>query len=267
MARSVFASTSTFASASVFAAFRALTGVFALKRAEVELFHVETGTVSAAAAEVHAVRLVELTVITAMIALKIRVLHALNGQIQAPVLAIHRQVDVAAQRCIHAKRRHSLIRQVILHVRGVLDEVVQAQLIQAVIGAAGIVVIKLHFEAVTVAVKRGHRRKRRIALRANSRNLEHLAINRHRARGILLVLAGGDEGLPVIHLDIYFMDHRVVKDEVLVAHLHALVSRRPLRRKHEHGREQKRQHGSYRADNAYVLVSSHAPSPYSRRCS
>ena len=120
-----------------------------------EFVHVKLPTVAPASAEAHAVRFVELAGIAAVVPPEEAVLHALHRQVQAPVLAVDGDIDIAAQGCVRTEGPHHLIGEIVFHVGGVLYGVVQAQLVQAVVGPGAVVVVELQLEAVAVAVHGG----------------------------------------------------------------------------------------------------------------
>ena len=171
-----------------------------------ELLHIEIPAVAAAAAEAHAVGLIEVARIGAVSAFQKRVLHALHRQIEAPVFAVDIHLRVAAQGRGHAHAAHEGIAPVVLHISRVLNQVIQAELIQSAIGFARLIMVKLHLEAVPVVVILGHGAQRRIPLGADAHGALAFAVDLNRAGAIFLIGAGGDKCVPVVHLNIDAVD-------------------------------------------------------------
>ena len=134
---------------------------------EIEICKIEIAAVSASAAVRLAVRLVKIAGISAVIAIKERVLHALDREIQSPIRSVYGNPDIAALRARHAHAVHQRVREVILHHGFVLNQIVQAQLVQPVIRLRRIIMIEFKLQAVTVVSVLLNGRKRRIALGAN----------------------------------------------------------------------------------------------------
>ena len=183
-----------------------------------KLVHVEVPAVSPAPAEAHTVRLVQLAVIPAVIALKEGVLHPLHRQIQSPVLPVYGEVHITAQRRLRPKLPHHAVGEVILHHGVVLDEIVQAQLIQTVVALALVIMVKFQLEAVAVAAHLGHRGQRGVPLRPNANALIRLVVNDHCAQGVLLILTDFNKLLPVVHHNVDGMYLGRVKQLRLITH-------------------------------------------------
>ena len=216
-------------------------------KAFLELVHVEAAAVAAAAAHVAAVGLVELAVVRAVAAQQEALLHALNGQIQPPILAVHRYPDVAAKRRVRARRGHELIAQVVLHVGVVLDDVVEVQLVEAVVAQGAVVVVELYLEAVPVVAVGRDGAEGGVALGAYARAGLLLAVYYEVAHDVFLVLAAGDEVLPVVHDDVYGVDLGGVEKPLLIAERDAAGGGREAQRRRaegqgrdEHGQRQRR---------------------------
>ena len=165
-------------------------------------FHTEFPSVAPAAAEAHAVWLVQRAGISAVIPLQETVLHSFHRQIESPVLAVDGDENITAKRRVHAEGPHHLVGEIVLHVCGVLNNVVQAQLIQAVVGPAAVVVVKFQLEAVAVAVHGGDHGERGVSLSPNGSILIRLTVDNHSALGIFLVFAGLQKAVPIVHDDI-----------------------------------------------------------------
>ena len=180
--------------------------------------HIESPAVPAAAAEAGAVRLVQFTVVTAIITLEEGVFYPLYCQIKPPILAIDSKVSIAAKGRIHAKFPHHTVCQVVLHIGCILDCIIQTQLIQTVVALRAVVLVELDFEAVPVAAHRGDRRQRRVALCPDTHIPVSLTIDHHSADGVLLVLTSVNESLPVIHHDVDRMDPPGIKNPLLISH-------------------------------------------------
>ena len=192
--------------------------------------------------------------IGAVIALQEGILHRFHSQIQAPVLTVHGDICIAAQRSRRAKVSHEAIGQIVLHHGGILDEVIQAQLVQTVIAFSVIILVKLDLETVPIAVHGRNRTERGIALGTNTHIAVGLAVDHHRANRILLVLAGLEKAVPVIHNDIDTMDPFGIKEFLLVAH--DLLCRPDSQRiGKEHNRAQhKSQNRRHKTDDINMLV-------------
>ena len=144
----------------------------------------------ASSASIHAVRLVEFPVAAAVIAPQEGLFHPLYRQIQPPVLSVDRQIDIAAQGRGHTEVPHQPVHQVVLHHGVVLNQIVEVQLIQAIIGLGAVVVVKFHFEAVPIIAVGGNRGEGVVPLRPDRRAAVGLAVNDQRALSVLLILAG-----------------------------------------------------------------------------
>ena len=167
---------------------------------KIEIREIEVAAVSASAAVLLAVRLVEIA--GAVAAGQKRVLHALDREIQPPVRAVYGDPDVAAFRAGHAHAVHQRVGEVVLHHGFVLNQVVQAELIEAVIGLRGIIVVEFELQAVAVVSVLLNGRKRRIALCANGDVGILFAVDQHGAGNVFLAGAVFDKGFPIVHRDI-----------------------------------------------------------------
>ena len=102
------------------------------------------------AADVHAVRLIELAVLHAVIAEQEAVLHGLERKIDAPVFAIDGDFGIIVKGGICAEILVHIVDQRLFHVGGVGIVVVQDELIQTEAGLAVHIVVKFQLEAVAV---------------------------------------------------------------------------------------------------------------------
>ena len=179
--------------------------------------HVEASAVAPAAAHADAVGLVELAVITTAVALQESLLHALYCQVQSPLLTIHRDINKAAQGGVHPEIRHHLVGKVVLHVGVVLDDVVEAQLVEAVVGGGAVIVVKLDLEAVTVIAVAGHLGERGVSLGSDGYVFVGLIVDHQGAEDVFLIDAGVQKTLPVVHNDINGVDPAGVKEALFVS--------------------------------------------------
>ena len=102
------------------------------------------------AADVHAVRLIELAVLHAVIAEQEAVLHGLERKIDAPVFAVDGEFGIIVKGGVRAEILVHIVDQRLFHVGGVGIVVVQDELIQTEAGLAVHIVVKLQLEAVAV---------------------------------------------------------------------------------------------------------------------
>ncbi len=201
---------------------------------------VEGHAVAAPAAHELAVRLIQFAVVFAVIALQEGFLHALDRQIQPPRLAVDGDGHIAAERCSHAHGGHHLIAEEILHAGVVLNQIIEAQLIQTMVGIAAVIVIKFDFEAVAVIAIGRDLRQGGIALGADGDIRIDFVINDNGAGGIFFVLAGCEECIPVRHADVDGMHPFGRKQSALIAHGHGGgLQAEALRVHHENGQEQR----------------------------
>ena len=116
---------------------------------EIQIVGIEVTEIFSAA-DVHAVRLIELAVLRAVIAEQEAVLHGLERKIDAPVFAVDGEFGIIVERCVRAEVLVHVVDQRLFHVGGVGIVVVQDELIQTEAGLAVHVVVKLQLEAVAV---------------------------------------------------------------------------------------------------------------------
>lgn len=165
----------------------------------------------------NAVGLVELSVIAAVVALQEGLLHALYCQVQSPLLTVHRNIHEAAQRSVHPEICHHLVGKVVLHIGVVLDDVVETQLVEAVVGGGAVIVVKLDLEAVAVIAVVGHLGERGISLGPDSYVFVGLIVDHQGAEDVLLIGAGVQKALPVVHNDVNGVDPAGVKEALFVS--------------------------------------------------
>ena len=212
-----------------------------------EVLDVEvTAVAGTAAAHAQGVRLVEVA-LAAVDALHEAVLHGLDRQIQPPVFAVDRHPDIGAERRVGAELRHQAVGQVVLHIGVVLDEVVEAELVQALVGLAGLVVVELELEAVALGAHRGHRGQRGVALAADRDAFDRLIVDDHAARRVFLARRRLDEGVPVVDHDVDRVDTGGVEQRLFVAHRAGGGRETQRLAVHEEDRDQQ---GEQRDDNA-----------------
>ena len=234
-------------------------------------FHVEVAAVAPAAAHVDAVRLIELAVIVPVVALEEGLLHALHRQVQPEVLAVDRDVDEATQGRVGAEGVHHLVAEVVLHVGVVLDEVVEAELIQPVVADSVIVMIELDLKAVAVVAVGGHLGQGGVALGPDGHVAVGFLVDDHGAKGVLLRGAGFQEAFPIVHPDVDGVHGACVKQPGLIAHGSGGGLNAQAFGVHEqHGDDQRGRQDEV-ANSIDGLVRGHGwhlrLSPYSRRCS
>ena len=223
--------------------------------------HVKTAAIAPAAAHIYAVWLVELAVIAAVIPLQEGLLHPLHRQVQTPVLTVDGDVDIAAQGRGHAEPPHHLVGEVVLQIGVILDDVVQAQLVQTVVGQAAVVVVKLDLEAVAVVAVVFHLGQRGVALGPDGHVGVGLPVDDHGAVGVLLAGAGLQESVPVIHDDVQGMDRAGVEESVLVSHGRGGGLDAQALPVHEDHRQEHRQGHGPAADPVDILVGGHGAPP------
>ena len=102
------------------------------------------------AADVHAVRLIELAVLHAVIAEQEAILHGLERKIDAPVFAIDGEFGVIVEGGVRAEVLVHIVDQRLFHIGGVGIVVVQDELIQTEAGLSVYIVVKFQLEAVAV---------------------------------------------------------------------------------------------------------------------
>ena len=117
---------------------------------EIHIIGLEITAGFSPAADVHAVRLIELAVLHAVIAEQEAILHGLERKIDAPVFAIDGEFGVIVEGGVRAEVLVHIVDQRLFHIGGVGIVVVQDELIQTDAGLAVHVVVKLQLEAVAV---------------------------------------------------------------------------------------------------------------------
>ena len=225
-----------------------------LAAVQIQVIHPEIPAVSAAAAEGHAVRLVELPGVGAVGPGQEAVLHALHGQIEPPVRTIDRDPHKGAEGTVRAEVGHHPIDQIVLHHRVVLNQIVQTELVQTVQGFSLLVVVKFQLEAVAPAAHGPHRGERGVALGTDGDVLVLLPVHHHRTGGIFLVLAGLQKGVPVVHHDVDLVDAGGIKQGALVFHgfLRGVQSRGSAA--HEKDREDEGDGNSGKTESVHMLA-------------
>ena len=88
------------------------------------------------------VRLVNLSAVCAIAALGEGLLYALHGQVQPLLLPVDGDGEEGAQRGLHPHGGHHFVAQIVLHTGVVLNQVVQGQFVQPLIGFACFIVVE-----------------------------------------------------------------------------------------------------------------------------
>ncbi len=184
---------------------------------EVEAAHGKVLCHAPASPKAHAVRLVEPALVRAVIALQKGLLHPLHCQIQPPVLPVYGEKGEAAQGGLYPKGVHQGVGKIVLQHGGVLNQVVQAQLVQPIVGLAAVVVVELHLKAVALAAQSGHGGQRGVALCPNAHIFAGLPVNHHIGLIIFLVGGVGKQVFPVVHHNVDGVYPCVVKQTLLIA--------------------------------------------------
>ena len=101
---------------------------------------------------------------------------------------------------------YQMMGEVDLHIGIVLNDVVETELIQAVVADRTVIVVKLNFKAVSVVSIAGHLGQRGIALGPDGYVVIALVVDDHRAQFVLLVGTALQDPLPIIHNDVDGVD-------------------------------------------------------------
>ena len=117
---------------------------------EIHIIGLEITAGFSPAADVHAVRLIELAVLHAIIAEQEAVLHGLERKIDAPVFAIDGEFGIIVKGGVRAEILVHIVDQRLFHVGGVGIVVVQDELVQTEAGLSVYIVVKFQLEAVAV---------------------------------------------------------------------------------------------------------------------
>ena len=231
-----------------------------------KIAHIEIFAVAPATTKAHAVRLVKFAVAGAVIALQEAVLYALHSQIQSPVLTVDGDIHKTAQRCRCTEGIHHGVGQIVLHHGGVLDQIVQAQLIKTMVGDGVIIVVKLHLKAVTIAVHGRNGGQGRIALAANAYVFIGFPVDHHSGGVVLLACGVINKPVPIVHDNINGMHPCIVEQTIFIAHgmCHGLNAQCAAIHK-QNGNDQDQD-----CDNPCYFVKMFTPghtlTPCSRRC-
>ena len=231
-----------------FAAFVALAAV------KIQVVHVEVLAVAAAAAEAQAVRLIQLAEVGAVVSGQKAVFHALNRQIQPPVLTVHREINEGAERTVRAEIVHHQVNQVILHHGVVLNQIIETELVKAVQRARVVKMIELQFEAVALAAGGPHGRKRRVALCANSGVGVLGSVHHHGAGGVFFVFAAFQKAVPVVHHNVDLMHVGRIEQRFFIFHSFAQHRKAEGPRTHEQDGENKDNGNSGNTDFINMLA-------------
>ncbi len=99
----------------------------------------------------------------------------------------------------------------------ILYDIVQAQLVKAVIGVAAVIVVEFDFEAVAVIPIGAHHAQGGIALGAERNVAIGFVVDDDPAGLVFLIFAGFEEALPIVHDDINGVHAGGVKQPRLIA--------------------------------------------------
>ena len=196
----------------------AVRGISGSVQVQTHVLHTEALAVAAPAAKACAVRLVKLAFVRAVVAPEEGVLHAFHGEIQAPVLAVDRDIDEAAQGRLHTEAAHHLIHQIILHHGIVLNQIVEAQLVQAIIAFPLFIPVKFQLEAVPLAAHGAYAAEGGIAFCPYPHIFIAFAVNDNGTGTVFLVFAGRDKRVPAVHHDVDPVDLIGGEQAAFVAH-------------------------------------------------
>ena len=112
---------------------------------------------------------------------------------------------------------HKGVGDIVLHIGIVLNDIVQTELIQTVIGLAVLILVEFYLETVTAAVHIFHGAEGGISLCSYANILDSFAVDDQIAWRVFLALAALDEAVPVVYNYVQLMDLAVVEDTVLIA--------------------------------------------------
>ena len=183
-----------------------------------KIFHVEILAVATTSAEAHAVGFVQFTVARAVIAFKEAVLNTLYSKIQTPILTVDGDIHKTAKGRSSSELIHHGVGQIVLHHGGILDEIVQTELVESVIGDGIIIVVKLHLEAISLTVHGGNRGQGGITLATDAYVFIGFAVNHHGSSIVFLACGIGNKLVPIVHDNINGMHLRIVKQTVFISH-------------------------------------------------
>ncbi len=153
----------------------------------------------------HILGLIQLSGRCAEIAGQEAFLDALQGQIDAPRLAIDRDFRHGVVGCGHVQEGEHIIDKVFFEVGCVRDQIIEHQFIQSPTGLTVLIVIELDLEAVTVGIRGCNLGEAGIALGSDADVCEGFAVDGHISRVIGLAECVVQHILPVIrvHLDVH----------------------------------------------------------------
>ncbi len=157
------------------------------------------------ASYIHAVRLVKLAPLRAVIAQQEAVLHRLQRQVYAPVFPVDGNFRIVIQRRIRPQKTEHIVNQRLLHIGGVGVIIIENQLIQPVAGLPLHIMIEFQLQAVAIGGGiAGDGGEAGISLGAHAHVIEGFPVDLHIAGIISLLRGGGQHFLPFrrIHEDI-----------------------------------------------------------------
>ena len=181
-------------------------------------FKVEILAVAATTAHIHTVGFVKLAIACAVVALQEALLHRFYRQVKPPILPVDGDIHIAAQGCRHTEFVHHPVCQVILHHSVVLDQVIEAELVQTVIGVGVIVLIEFDLKTVSAGIHRGDGAEGGVAFAPDAHIFEGFSVDDDTAHGIFLALCGGEKAFPIVNDDVDGVDLFCVKQSGLIAH-------------------------------------------------
>ncbi len=219
----------------------------------IQAVHVEAPAIASAAAHTETIGLIQIPAGLSG-TLHIALFYALCRQIQPPILAVDGDVNVTAQRRVNSKICHQPVSQAVLHIGIVLNDVVQTELVKAVIRASRLVMVELQLETVPVAVHGGNHAERSIALCPDADILIGFPVDYHGAGGIFLIFTGLQKSVPIVHHNLNGMDPAGIEQPRLVSQRRALGPRALTAQRHR--RQQGDQHRR-QTDSVYMLMGRH----------
>ncbi len=219
----------------------------------IQAVHVEAPAIASAAAHTETVGLIQIPAGLSG-TLHIALFYALCRQIQPPILAVDGDVNVTAQRRVNSEICHQPVSQAVLHIGIVLNDVVQTELVKAVIRASRLVMVELQLETVPVAVHGGNHAERSIALCPDADILIGFPVDYHGAGGIFLIFTGLQKPVPVVHHNFNGMDPAGIEQPRLVSQRRALGLHPPAA---QHQRRQQRNQHRRQTDSVYMLMGRH----------
>ena len=153
----------------------------------------------------HVLGLIQLTRRCAEIARQEAFLYALKRKVDAPRLAVDRDLGHGVIGSRHVQKGEHVIDKVFLEIGCVRHQVVEHQFIQSPAGLTVLIVVELDLEAVTIGIRGRNLRQAGIALGSDADIFKSLAVDGHIGRVIGFTQCVVEHILPVIrvHLDVH----------------------------------------------------------------